>query len=91
MWHDAKEFKELKFAGMYITISAKVLDGSNRSGAMDEEDDVFCMLLPTSDIVRELFGSTKLSLLLKKDRMFSSTGRIFVYTQTSRKKFPYSS
>jgi len=76
----------MKFAGTYITISAMVLDGSK-----DEEDDVFCTLLPISDNVRELFGSTKLSLLLQDDRMFSSTRRIFAYIHTSRKKFPHSS
>jgi hypothetical protein len=53
--------------------------------AKDEEEDVFCMLLPINDIVRELFGSTKLSLLLQNDRMFSSTRRIFVYTHTAEK------
>jgi len=76
----------MKFARRYVTISAKVFDDSK-----DEEEDVFCMLQPISDIARELFGSTKLSLLLQEDRMFSSTRRIFVYTHTSRKKFPHSS
>jgi hypothetical protein len=85
----------MKLTGKCITISAKALDDSNGSGAKEEEEeegDVFCMLLPITDIVRKLFSSTKLSLLfVERQDVFFQQQDFRLYTHKQKKKFPHSS
>ena len=77
----------MKLTGKCITISAKALDDSNGSGVKEEEEgDVFCMLLPITDIVRKLFSSTKLSLLfVERQDVFFQQQDFRLYTHKQKK------